>query len=101
MVSNKYWFLKSGVCGHTWNGGSCCLSLDDDETFLDNVIEKSVEKLMETGLENAKLSKLYFLGFSAGAVMSQRLACTRSQKIAGIASVSGVLAFDGKFSSQR
>ena len=56
---------------------------------------------METGLENAKVSKLYFLGFSAGAVMSQRLACTRSQKIAGIASVSGVLAFDGNFSSQR
>ena len=69
--------------------------MDDDETFLDNVIDKSVQKLYEMGLENARFSKLYFLGFSAGAVMSQKLACTRSQKIAGIASVSGILALNG------
>ena len=88
-------FTLKGVCGHTWNGGNCCFSLEDDEDFLIKVINQSTEELNKIGLENAKYSKLFFFGFSAGAVMSHRLACTKSKQISGIASISGILAFPG------
>ena len=77
------------------SGGNCCFSFEDDENFLTKVIDQSIGELNKIGLENAKYSKLFFLGFSAGAVMSHRLACTRSKQISGIASISGILAFHG------
>ena len=64
---------------------------------MNNVIDQSIEKVREIGLDNAKNSKLYFIGFSAGGVMSHRMACTYSNRISGIASVSGVLTYHGKY----
>ena len=68
---------------------------------MNNVIDQSIEKVREIGLDNAKDSKLYFIGFSAGGVMSHRMACTYSNRISGIASVSGVLTYHGKQSIDR
>ena len=64
---------------------------------MNNVIDQSIEKIREIGLDNARNSKLYFIGFSAGGVMSHRMACTYSNRISGIASVSGVLTYHGKY----
>ena len=72
------------------------ISLNKVIIILNQAIDQSIEKIREIGLDNAKNSKLYFIGFSAGGVMSHRMACTYSNRISGIASVSGVLTYHGK-----
>ena len=89
----------TGICGHTWNGGQCCLSYEDDETFLDQVIEETISLLGGLGyfIDLEESGHVFLLGFSAGAVMSHRMACRLSGKISAIAAVSGTLNFPGNF----
>ena len=89
----------TGVCGHTWNGGQCCLSYEDDETFLDEVIDETISFLRGLGyfIDLEASGHVFLLGFSAGAVMSHRMACRLSGKISAIAAVSGTLNFPGNF----
>jgi polyhydroxybutyrate depolymerase len=77
------------VAGHifgTWNAGACCgYAKDnniDDVGFISNMIEDIKEKF------NIDEKKVYATGLSNGALMSYRLACELSEKIAAIAPVS-------------
>jgi poly(3-hydroxybutyrate) depolymerase len=94
----------TGVCGHTWNGGQCCFSFEDDETFLVEVIDRTVQELKSMGYGSSSSSSsrpVFMFGFSAGSVMSHRIACTHSGRISGIAAVSGTLNVQGTSSLHK
>merc|ERR1711990_453682 len=56
----------SGLCGHTWNGGACCFSTQDDSSFLRDVFVAVKENLPYLS------EKAVVVGFSAGGVMAHR-----------------------------
>jgi polyhydroxybutyrate depolymerase len=78
----------------TWNSGNCCgYALDqqiDDVAF----IRALIDKMIATYPIDAK--RVYATGMSNGAMMSYRLACELSDKIAAIAPVVGALNDDCK-----
>ncbi|MBN3038700.1 MAG: polyhydroxybutyrate depolymerase [Candidatus Omnitrophica bacterium] len=73
----------------TWNSGNCCgYAMDndvDDVNFMRLLIEK-MER--EYNIDN---KRIYFTGISNGAMMSYKIACELSDKIAAIAPVAGAL----------
>ena len=82
--------LGRSLLGHTfglWNAGKCCgrSALDgvDDVGFIATLIDRLVS---ESGIDRARI---YATGFSNGAMLSYRLACELSDKIAAIAPVAG------------
>ena len=85
------------VCGHTWNGGQCCFSFENDASFLEDVIDATLLFLENLGFTQSANASIFLFGFSAGAVMSHRMACSQSGKISAIAAVSGTLNFPGNF----
>ena len=72
------------VCGHTWNGGACCFSLEDDTTFLLEMIRVVKETLPATAA-----AKIFLAGFSAGGVMAHRIGCDHADLVTAVVSVSG------------
>ena len=74
------------LCGRTWNGGSCCFSSEDDSTFLLDVIQSVRESFPFTSAK-----KVFLVGFSAGGVMSHRMACSHAELFSAVVSVSGLL----------
>ena len=80
-------------------GGQCCLSFEDDESFLEEVIDVTLLFLENLGFAQSANASIFLFGFSAGAVMSHRMACRTSGggKISAIAAVSGTLNFPGNF----
>ena len=72
------------MCGHTWNGGSCCFSLEDDTTFLLDVV-----RVVRDNLNLTMASKILVAGFSAGGVMAHRIGCSHADLISTVVSVSG------------
>lgn len=79
------------LSARTWNAGSCCdYAMEkniDDVKFISLLIDDLLKKYPKI---NAK--KVYATGMSNGAMMSYRLACELSNKIAAIAPVAGTLA---------
>lgn len=75
----------------TWNGGDCCGYADtaniDDVGFISALID-SLRKDY-----NIDTNRIYATGISNGAIMSYRLACELSNRIAAIAPVAGTLEF--------
>jgi polyhydroxybutyrate depolymerase len=78
----------------TWNSGNCCgYALDqkiDDVEF----IRALIDKMLATYPIDAK--RIFVTGMSNGAMISYRLGCELSDKIAAIAPVSGALNIDCK-----
>lgn len=78
-----------GLLG-TWNAGACCWFARwtgvDDVAFLD----KLIDTLVRQGVADPR--RVFVTGFSNGGGMAYRYACERSDRIAGIAVVSGALA---------
>lgn len=76
----------------TWNAGSCCGRAkrinSDDVSYIKAVIN-DIEK--NYNIDN---KRIYSTGMSNGAMMSYRLACEASDKIAAIAPVAGTLNVD-------
>jgi polyhydroxybutyrate depolymerase len=72
-----------------WNAGACCGSAAssgiDDVAFT----EALIEQIAATACIDR--SRVYAVGYSNGGFLSHRLACELSDKIAGIASVAGVM----------
>lgn len=100
-VADKYGFLAVYPEGtgafirqsiRTWNAGRCCGGAArgkiDDVGFISAVIDKLVAEY------NADPKRVYATGHSNGAMMSYRLACQLSSKIAAIAPNSGQRVFD-------
>ncbi len=73
----------------TWNAGTCCgPALDeqvDDVAFIRTLIDKI------QGDFKVDPKRIYIAGMSNGAMLTYRLACTLSDKIAAVAAVSGPL----------
>jgi len=73
----------------SWNAGACCgyakARRVDDVAFFDALLEDL------QGAFPIDVSRVYVAGVSNGAMMAYRLACERSERIAGIASVGGTL----------
>lgn len=74
----------------TWNAGTCCdYAVEkqiDDVKFISTLIDEILKKYPKL---NRK--KVYATGMSNGAMMSYRLACELSNKIAAIAPVAGAM----------
>ncbi|MDE1152431.1 MAG: PHB depolymerase family esterase [Micavibrio sp.] len=83
-------FLASKL--HTWNAGLCCGASSrkkiDDVTYLSQVIDALIAGY------GADPARIYATGHSNGAMMSYRLACELSDKIAAIAPNAGTLLID-------
>lgn len=79
------------LCGHTWNGGQCCFSYEDDESYLIQAINESIVYLDQLEYGGSESAPIFIVGFSAGAVMAHRIACTHSNLVSGIAAVSGTI----------
>jgi len=81
---------SSGPLGlRTWNAGTCC-----DAAMEQNVDDvKFIRELIDYVISHYHVNpkKVYVTGMSNGAMMSYRLACELSDKIAAIAPVSGTL----------
>lgn len=76
----------------TWNSGNCCgyamQNNIDDVLFFNALIEKlKVDYRIDA-------SRIYVTGLSNGAMMTYRLGCELSEKLAGIAPVAGALNID-------
>lgn len=76
----------------SWNAGACCgnaaSSNRDDVGFVSALID-------EVGaVACVDLGRVYAVGYSNGGFLSHRLACELSDRIAGIASVAGMMGID-------
>lgn len=83
---------SEGILGvRTWNAGTCCdYAVEkniDDVKYISLLIDELLKKYPKL---NPK--KVYATGMSNGAMLSYRLACELSHKIAAIAPVAGTLA---------
>ncbi len=72
--------------GNAWNSGTPLNTTVDDVGFLSTLIDSMVVNY------NVDPSRVYSTGFSMGGIMSNRLGCELSDKIAAIASGSGTIA---------
>lgn len=72
---------------NSWNSGSCCppssLAAIDDVGFLDSVIAAVEES------ESIDPERVFVTGFSNGGIMSYRYGCSRADRLAAIAPMSG------------
>ena len=90
-VANENYFVAVYPDGYhrTWNAGACC-----EDAMRKNVDDVGFVRAMITELSK-KLSinhqRIYATGFSNGSMLSHRLACDLSDRIAAIATVSGVI----------
>jgi len=73
--------------GRSWNGGGCCnpavARKIDDVAFIAAMIDDLAKKV------NIDRKRVYATGLSNGAIMSYRLACDLSDRIAAIAPIGG------------
>lgn len=80
-------FLEGSGLIATFNAGGCCGYAQsagvDDVAYVRGVID---DALAQAGLDG---TRVYATGFSNGAMMTHRLACELSDRLAGIAAVSG------------
>lgn len=91
---------SDGILGiRTWNAGICCDYAADHH--IDDV--HFVNTLIELGISRYKVDpkRVYITGMSNGAMMTYRLACELSEKIAAIASVSGTMMTENQCTAQK
>lgn len=92
-AADKYGVVKlapegdEGIEGLYWNATDTCCDLELEEP--DHV--GYLTDLMEEAVENYAVDpeQIYFLGISNGGMMSHRMACDRSEEVAGIISFNG------------
>jgi polyhydroxybutyrate depolymerase len=75
----------------SWNAGTCC-----GEALLNNVDEAAFVRAILADVKttaSVDSKRTYAVGFSNGALLSYRLACTMSDTFAAVAPMSGVLTY--------
>lgn len=78
--------INSDIVGQSsWNNGTLIGSTVDDIGFMNRLIDSMYVR------HNIDLSRVYVCGFSMGAIMSNRLACSLPHRVAAIAPVCGAL----------
>lgn len=94
-VSDAHGFLAVYPQGrdNSWNAGGCCGNsanqMVEDVTFVGHVLDE-IEKSYCVDPK-----RVFAAGFSNGGMLSHRLACQMSDRIAAIGAVAGTLAIDG------
>jgi polyhydroxybutyrate depolymerase len=81
-------YPSGGGTPPAWNAGDCCEYVDrerDDVAFIAQLIDAIGE------VACVDLARVYATGHSNGAFLSHRIACELSDRIAAVASVSGML----------
>lgn len=81
--------VRSLIGIRTWNAGTCCgysAGNDIDDVGFINALLDSL-----SGIYSIDSTRVYITGMSNGAMMSYRLACELSHRIAAIASVAGAM----------
>lgn len=73
----------------TWNGGLCCGRAANDDVDDVGFVAKLLDRLDEDTCVDPK--RVYATGISNGALMSHRLACELSDRIAAIAPIAGTI----------
>ncbi|MDP4664435.1 MAG: hypothetical protein NWQ55_12000 [Salibacteraceae bacterium] len=73
----------------TWNAGNCCGKASENEVDDVGFISALIDEVSANYSINSK--QIFFTGMSNGAMMSYRLACELSDKIAAIAPVAGTM----------
>ena len=83
--------IVGNVDSRVWNGGGCCGPAQQEKQNVDDVtfISMLIDHLAST--QPVDRNRVYATGHSNGAIMSYRLACELSDKIAGIAVQAGTL----------
>lgn len=92
VFSDEKGFILCSPNGYkrTWNVGRCCGKARQDEIDDVGFINKLLDELEAN--YNINPSQIYATGMSNGAMMSYRLACELSHRIAAIAPVAGGMA---------
>ncbi|MCW2777262.1 MAG: polyhydroxybutyrate depolymerase [Frankiales bacterium] len=90
--------FPSGVQG-VWNAGTCCAPANGspampDVAFLDQVVADLATRT------SVDLRRVHVVGFSNGGMMAYRYACQRSDRVAGVAVVSGSMAASPDYADQ-
>lgn len=75
--------------GYTWNGGDCCGAAMESNVDDVSAIGSLIDGLTSGGCVDTK--RVYVTGVSNGGIMSYRLACDLSDKIAAAAPIAGSL----------
>jgi polyhydroxybutyrate depolymerase len=73
----------------SWNAGACCGDNHSDDVAF---IRALIDRLVSGGHVDPK--RIFMTGMSNGGMMSHRLACELSDRVAAVASVSGALVID-------
>jgi len=76
----------------SWNAGSCCGTSSSSGVDDVGFVGALLDELEATTCIDAR--RVYAAGFSNGGMLSHRLACEMSDRIAAIGTTSGTLAFD-------
>lgn len=80
---------EAAAADGAWNAGRCCkrgVTEDiDDVGYLDRLVE------IVTALQEVDPRRVYFAGFSNGAMMAYRYACARPGRVAALVSVAGTM----------
>ena len=90
-TANFILVYPQGIFGNTWN--SSLPSNPQTKMFVDDFgfVDAMIERINNDYIYGVDTSRVYATGFSNGADISLALACVRSEKIAAVASVSGLL----------
>lgn len=81
---------SDGVAGiRTWNAGRCCDYAEEHDIDDVDFIRMLIDELVGTYRINPR--RVYVTGMSNGAMLTYRLACELSDKIAAVAPVSGTM----------
>ncbi len=75
-----------------WNGGACCGSATTNNRDDVGFTEALIDEIANTACIDRE--KVYAVGYSNGGFLAHRLACELSDKLAGVASVAGVIGID-------
>jgi len=76
----------------SWNAGSCCGSSSASEVDDLGFVDAMIDELTSTYCIDPR--RVYAAGFSNGGMLSHRLACERSDRIAAIGPTSGTIAIE-------
>ncbi|HEU4402203.1 MAG TPA: PHB depolymerase family esterase [Candidatus Polarisedimenticolia bacterium] len=83
---------KGMARGNSWNAGDCCGTAMEKGVDDLGFISKMIDTLVDSGCVDPQ--RVYATGISNGAILSYRLACELSDKIAAIAPIAGALMVD-------
>jgi len=72
-----------------WNAGMCCLGQNSSSIYVDDIIYTRTAVSMINSLVNVDNQRIYAMGHSNGAFMSEALACNASDIFSAIASNAG------------